>query len=170
MRILTITAFITLVPFIIGCGSARPKEMPETVPCKITVLDNGKPIQGAVVTLYNKTVSGSLLIEGMTNASGVAEIKTTWGSYTTKGAPLGTSQVTVDKYVEVPPSTVTEKEMERWTSEQGAKYEREREEMIDKLRIIPKEIALISSTPLSITVESGAGAALTVDINDYKNK
>jgi len=60
--------------------------------------------------------------------------------------------------------------MERWTPEQGAKYEREREEMIDKLRIIPKEIALISSTPLSITVESGAGATLTVDINAYKNK
>jgi len=168
MRITTIVTFMMAVPLIIGCGPARPQNMPETAPCKITVLYNGKPMQGVVVALYYEEGSSSLNIDGTTNASGVAEIKTTWGSYTTKGAPVGTCKVTLNEYFEMPPETVTPEESALWTPQEGARYERERQEMVDKLRTIPKEITNISLTPLSVTIEPRTGGSLTVEVSEYK--
>lgn len=168
MRFLTFFVFIAVIPFFIGCGPKRPEGMPETVPCTVTVLEGGTPMAGVIVTLRNDTASSSLLIEGTTNSAGVAEISSTWGNYTAKGAPIGPAKVTLNKPFEIPPPTASEAEMELWTMEQSTKYLKEREEMIDKLRIIPKIVSVVSQSPLTVSVESGSGATLTVDINDYK--
>ena len=167
MRVFTVFSFMAVVPFIIGCGPARPPEMPATVPCTVTVLDGGTPLQGVAVTLRFDELSSSLLVEGTTDASGVAQIKTTWGNYTAKGAPVGTCKVAVDKYFEIPPNTISEEESEKWTMEQATRHLKEREELIDSLRIIPKEISNTSTTPLSMTVEA-SGGSLTVDVSEYK--
>ena len=168
MRIHTCLTFVAAVLLFIGCGPARPTDMPTTAPCTITVLDGGKPMRGVSVVLFYAEGSASLVIGGMTNASGVAEIKTTWGNYTAKGAPIGVSKVTVDKSFEIPPETVTPEESARWTPAQGAKYERERMEMVDKLRIIPAAISDISLTPLSVSVESRTGGSLTIEVGDHR--
>lgn len=168
MRISTAFVFFAAIPFIIGCGPARPTEMPETAPCTVTVMQEGQPMSGIVVSLYREEGNGSMLIEGTTNASGIAKIRTSWGSYTTKGAPVGTLKVTVDKYFEAPPETVTPEETARWTKQQGEKYELERQALIDSLRIIPKTIADVTLTPLSVSVTPSAGGSLTVEVGDYR--
>jgi len=60
-------------------------------------------MQGVIVALYYEAGSSSLNIDGTTNAAGVAEIRTTWGSYTTKGAPVGICKVTLNEFFEMPP-------------------------------------------------------------------
>ena len=168
MKHLTVLTLIAAVPFITGCGPARPKDMPETAPCKITVLQQGNPIPDVIVTLYREGGNGALNISGTTNAAGIAEIKTSWGNYTTKGAPVGTCKVTVEKYFEIPPETVTAEESALWTPEQGARYERERYAMVEKLRIFPVVISNIALTPLSVSVASRTGGTLTVEVANYK--
>jgi hypothetical protein len=168
MRIITIITLLTIVTLIAGCGPARPKDMPKTAPCVITVLQDGKPMQDAVITLYYAEGSGSLNIDGTTDESGKAEIRTTWGSYTTKGAPVGTCKVTVNKHFDIPPDSATWEESMTWTPAQAEKYEKDRAELVAKMRIVPVEIASVERTPLTVTIESGAGGTLTVEINDYK--
>jgi len=167
MRTLIIFVFTATLPFIVGCGTTRPKEMPETAPCEITVLQDGKPMTDIIVSLYREGGNGALSIGGTTDASGIAKIKTTWGAYTTDGAPVGTCKVTVDKVFDFPRETVTPEEMDHWTPEQGRKYEQQRQEMIDKLRATPAVLAGTSS-PLSVSIESRSGGNLTVEISDYK--
>ncbi len=168
MKGVTALVFLAVISIVVGCGPARPKEMPETAPCTVTVTQAGQPMADVVVSLYREGGNGSMLIEGTTNTSGVAKIRTRWGDYTTNGAPVGTHKVTVDKYVEVPPETVTPEESALWTAQQGEKYERERQALIDSLRIIPKQIADITYTPLSVSVVSSTGGSLTIEVNDYQ--
>jgi len=142
--------------------------MPKTAPCTIAVLQDGQPLAGVWVSLRNEEVSGALTINGTTNASGVALIKTAWGNYEVKGAPVGVSKVTVVKFFDIP-GTVTEAETEHWTQAQVERYEHEQKALADKLRIIPVVLSSPSLTPLTVTVEPRIGGTLTVDINEYKD-
>ncbi len=169
LRILTAFVFFAAIPWVVGCGPARPKEMPETAPCSVSVLKDGQPVADVVVSLYREEGNGSMLIEGTTNSSGVAKIKTRWGAYMTNGVPVGTLKVTIDKYVAVPDETVTAEESAMWTPQQSAKYERERQALIDSLRVIPKTIADVTLTPLTVSVAPSTGATLEVELSDYKN-
>ena len=167
MRILTFLAFIVAVPFITGCGSSRPNDMVDTAPCTVTVLQNGSPMSGVVVTLFLEGGNPSLVPRGTTDGSGNAVIKTSLGAYTTAGAPIGTCKVTLDKEFEEPPSTLTPDQVSDLTSEQAAKYAQERKAAIDKARIIPEKIASVARTPLSLTVAPGSGGTLTVEISEH---
>ena len=167
MRLLTFLAFIVAIPFMSGCGASRPDDMVETAPCTITVLQNGSPASGVVVTLFLEGGNPSLVPRGITDSSGNAVIKTSLGAYTTAGAPIGTCKVTLDKEFEVPPSTLTPDQVSDLTSDQAAKYEQERRAAIDKARIIPENLANIARTPLSLTVASGSGGTLTVELSEY---
>ncbi|MDR0521075.1 MAG: hypothetical protein LBH00_04375 [Planctomycetaceae bacterium] len=166
LTLITLLLFVTLT--LSGCGVPRPANFPETAPCKITVLQDGKPYADVAITLYREEGNGALAISGMTNSSGVAIIETSWGRYVAKGAPVGLCKVTADKSFEVPPETVTPEESALWTQEEAAAYEAKRAAEIDKLRIIPKKIAEISLTPLTVNVESGKGAELTVNVEEFQ--
>ena len=167
MRTLTFLAFIVAVPFITGCGASRPEDMAETAPCTITVLQNGSPLSGVMVTLFLDGGNPSLAPRGTTDSSGNAVIKTSLGAYTTAGAPVGTCKVTLVKEFEMPPSPLTPDQVSDLSPDQAAKYEQERREAIAKARIIPEKIANISSTPLSVEVSPDSGGTLTVEISEY---
>ena len=161
--------FIVAVPLLIGCGPARPPGMPDTAPCRIIVLQDGNPVPDVVVMLYREGGNGALSISGTTDAFGVAVISTSWGNYTTRGAPVGINRITVDKFFEMPPCPVTPEESALWTPAQGERYERERQALVDGLRIIPVAIANINTTPLSVSIEPRIGGSLTIEISDFKN-
>jgi len=77
---------------IMGCGSDRPADLPELHPLTIEVTQDGKPLEGATVSLY---AEGSKWAVGAgTDATGKAVILTL-GEY--KGAPAGTYKVCVTK-------------------------------------------------------------------------
>lgn len=83
-RILVVCFFASIC----GCSQSGPKI--ELAPCKGTVMYEGKPVTGAVVTF---AVSNSPLAIATTDSSG-AFIMTTAGR---KGAPIGIAKVGVSK-------------------------------------------------------------------------
>jgi hypothetical protein len=159
--------YCLMIPVILlfsGCGPTRPEGMPKTAPCTITVLKDGVPVPDVDVSLFRAEGNGALSISAYTNSSGVAKIKTAWGKYRTQGAPVGICQVTLTKHVALPPDGVTEAQMERFTPQEAAAYEKKREADIDKLRPIPKHFSSSNTTLLEIIIDEKNGAELTVDI------
>jgi hypothetical protein len=76
-----------------GCGgSQRPEGLPPTYPLTIRVLQEGKPLEDATVSLVSLEVKW--VIGGRTNASGEAKMMT-HGKY--DGAPEGNFNVMISK-------------------------------------------------------------------------
>ena len=82
--------------FLVGCHvERRPKDLPKLYPAKIYVIQNGKPLDKAYVTL--DSVSGKhWAIGGQTDENGFCEAYTL-GKF--RGAPLGTYDVSIRKTV-----------------------------------------------------------------------
>lgn len=87
--------FVFALALQMGCNrdTRRPADMPELFPVSITITAEGKPMEGATVTLIGKTRSKYSSSSAVTDASGVAVLKT----YTFEGVPLGQYVVTVEK-------------------------------------------------------------------------
>ncbi|MCL2119385.1 MAG: hypothetical protein FWH27_13265, partial [Planctomycetaceae bacterium] len=100
---LTLAILLLAVTFLLGCGQRPPKGMPPVYPCKITLTKDGNPFANVSVGLINNSMSGSLAVGGATNANGVAEINSSYGStYSTKGAPAGEFQVILTEVPAIP--------------------------------------------------------------------
>ena len=96
MRTFLFLAFIAAFILQAGCGgggSARPDDMPKIYPVKITVTQDSAALQGATVTLTAKTPAKYGVASGLTDAYGVASIRT----YGYIGVPEGQYTVTVSK-------------------------------------------------------------------------
>jgi hypothetical protein len=96
IRIYCVCALCILsgVLFFSGCGdSRRPVDLPKLYPCKITVTQNSKPLEGATVTLLSKTKSKYGTSSATTNHAGTAVLCT----YSFDGVPLGEYGVTFTK-------------------------------------------------------------------------
>jgi len=80
-----------------GCSKddGRPNDLPKLHPVSITVIQDGKPLEGAAVTLIAKTQTLYGMASGTTNASGIAVPRT----YGYDGVPVGQYMVTVSKAV-----------------------------------------------------------------------
>lgn len=106
MRKVILGALATLAcATLLGCGGEKkPADLPELFPTKVTIIQDGKPLEGASVTLNNDQTR--FMVGGITNETGVAELKTE-GKW--KGAPAGHYKVLVSKIFvpevsnEVPP-------------------------------------------------------------------
>jgi len=81
--------------FCFGCGGQRlPADLPRLYPTVVTVIQDGNPLPGALVTMTNVDPSIQWSGIAVTNASGRATIMTNgmWA-----GAPAGTYRATVVK-------------------------------------------------------------------------
>jgi hypothetical protein len=85
MKIIQLTFFLILSIFVIarfftGCSNnSRPGDLPELFPCKVTITQEGKPLEGATVTLLSKNppLEGRIwIISGKTDANGMTELVT----------------------------------------------------------------------------------------------
>ena len=89
--------FAVALSFLTGCGdkedARRPKDMPKLYAVTITVTQEGKPLEGADVTLIAKTPATYGVSSGETNASGEVKPRT----YGFVGVPAGEYLVTVNK-------------------------------------------------------------------------
>jgi hypothetical protein len=82
----------------IGCGinSSRPVDLPALNSCKITITQNGTPLnEAAVIAIAQNTTAKYRTATGTTDANGVAELCT----YGFSGAPVGEFNVIVKKAV-----------------------------------------------------------------------
>lgn len=97
MRIFSCTSFLSLIllGMFVGCGEKRPPGMPHLYPVSVTVVQEGTPVEGALVTLISEERDlAAWGPGGMTSSNGIASLVTN-SKY--KGAPAGTFKVVVSK-------------------------------------------------------------------------
>lgn len=98
MKNFSVSIFCALILIAtVGCGNknTRPADLPEDMsPCKITITQEGTPIEGATVVLEYETPV-KYATSGTTDAKGVATMMT----YGFAGAQQGTAKVLVTKLV-----------------------------------------------------------------------
>ena len=142
MKHLQIFATLLIAITIIGCsGAPRPDGLPKLYPCTITIKQDGKPLEDATVQLYDPTVTNRWTVSGVTNASGVAVMRT-HGQF--PGAPQGRFKVILSK-------TVTESDTIPGDGENAPP------KSIGNTRIyslVGKEYTKHESTPLEIIIEN----------------
>jgi hypothetical protein len=156
---------ITLIILILfaGCNN-RPAEMPDTFPCKITVVNDGVPLAGCNVGLYSVTGNGSLSIMATADTSGVAEICTRFANYTAKGAPAGTYKVTVEKHASLPPDGV---DVTKLSEDEKSDYLVKRMAEAEKQRVVPVALTSSTTTPFEIQLAPGGTSQWTFDVKEH---
>jgi len=78
-----------------GCGpnDGRPADMPKLYPVQVSIIQEGKPLGAADITLTAKTPTNYGVSTGFTDASGIAILRT----YGYNGVPVGQYTVAVSK-------------------------------------------------------------------------
>ena len=96
--------FIALfaVALVIGCSSGRerPKDLPRLYPAKLTITQEGAPLEDATVTLHSTDPNFRWSVGGSTDAQGVVVLNTN-GFY--EGVPLGTYKIAISRVVRTGP-------------------------------------------------------------------
>lgn len=152
----------------LGCGPKKPEGIPDLYPATVTITDSGSPITNAnIFFLQQESTTGSWTTNGLTDAKGVAVIKTSLGDWKSNGAPAGKYKIYVTKVpdapMEAPPPEIAN------DSDALDAFYRAQAKKIDALpKEIPVKLSSPMTSPLNITVEAGSTAELTVDVSQYK--
>jgi hypothetical protein len=155
--------------YLVGCGPAKyPSDWPKTYPCTITVTKGGQPLEDVMVLLARTEKHGSWAVSGKTDASGVAEIETSWTHAVSKGAPEGTFKVTLSKTETPPPPSKSDAELEAMSYDERAAFLEAEAEKIRNASAFPASISDPATTQVRIEVKPGTPAEFTIDVNDYR--
>lgn len=164
MKKLLLVLCISALTAFAGCGQKAPAGMPKTIPCYVTVVSGGSPVESAQIILYTEE-GGSLTVCGTTNSSGRADLNTIKANFVGKGAPEGEYKVTVLKEVPIE-HTKTQEELEKMTPPQAEAYEREmQKQRASKPRIVPKSYITKDTTPFSVSITSSSSGKELVKID-----
>ena len=142
-----------------GCGGKKkPADLPPLYPCEITVIQDGKPLEGATVSLNADGTSLRFTVAAKTDKVGVAKIKTDidW-----LGAPVGKYKVCIRKVVapatdtseEIPSDPTAYAEYQKKLASQSAQTK----SLVDRKYLRPH------TTPVSIEVTE-SGFSDTIDV------
>lgn len=161
----SVLLIVTVVLLTVGCGKAKPAGMPKLYSTVIVVMQEGKPLSNARVSLYNiDDPQSRWIVSGTSDASGRATVHTETDF---KGAPAAKYKVAVAKverdFVELPSDNATPKEIEEYRKRIKAAPPMERFFVEDAYRNR-------DTTPIEITVEAkhneieiDAGPAVVVE-------
>lgn len=142
---------------LIGCGGEPlPKDLPKTYAVKITVTQDGSPLEGASVSLMPEDTSSRFSAGGITDASGVV-IPQTLGMYS--GVPAGQYKATITKTDRV--EKASSKKMVRpappGAPPRSADAENLRKEY-DHFNLVEAEYRDSKKTPLTVNVQTQSNA------------
>ena len=136
----------------VGCDSGRPTRLPKTYACTIVVKNADKPIDSAVVTLVPSNHGGDWASGGITDASGIAQMKTTCASYQEKGVPEGEYTIIIARRPDIE-GDKTQEEIDAMPGQERDAYFADLENKRSKLPpVVPPEWGNSAKTPLKITV------------------
>jgi len=154
--------------FVAGCGPQRPEGIPPLYPAKVTVMNGATPIADATVFLvYQGRTSGSWSVNGVTNASGVAEIATSQGEWKSKGVPEGEYKVYITKRPDFEPDPIPDEIKD--DSDAIDRFAAEQQKKMDAApKVIPETLTSPAKSPLTLTVSTSGTAGLTVDVSELK--
>jgi hypothetical protein len=147
-----------------GCGTSNlPKDLPRLYPCEITVIQDGKPLEDAIVTLEftdsSRPENGQLWFPmGATDSDGKAVVRSN-AQY--DGAPIGTYKVLVSKTRQKPskyglPPPQGTPQYDKW------------EELVENefrpwFGFVEKKFSNAAETPYEIEIKKGKNK-LTIDV------
>jgi len=172
-NIIVFCRFIVIGSFIltlIGCGPGVPKDMPKVYPCKVTVMKGGTPVEGASVLLVSTSYPESFAVAGRTDASGVAEILSSLGSYSVPGAPAGEATMVINRTPDVPENVRKPKEeVAKMTPPQQNAYAAEIAKAVAALpKIVPQSLTSPATSKAKITVQDAkSGTEMTLELEDF---
>jgi len=150
----------TVVSCALGCGGPqKPADLPDLFPVKLTVVQDGKPLEGATIYLVDTTSTSRFTVGYQTDAKGVAELRTD-GKF--PGCPAGTYKVVITKKFmpEMP------KENPPSDPEAKAEYDRKIAELNAQVaETVAVEFTRPTTTPEEIEVTS-AGLEKTIDVGE----
>ncbi|MDR2706110.1 MAG: hypothetical protein LBC02_10060 [Planctomycetaceae bacterium] len=169
MKLFQILMLFLPIPILVGCFSKEPDGFPHVYPATITITQDGKPLEGAVVVLEHPTERTRWSAGGKTDATGSVQPATVQGNYSVSGVPAEDFLVTIMKnpVVEidqtVDPETLTPQERDRLNAE----YE---QKMIEARKAvgIPEILSDPQKTPLRWKVTTSGTNVLHVETGDYK--
>ena len=138
-----------------GCGGKKkPSDLPPLYPVKITVLQDGNPLDDATVNLIADGTNVRFTTAAVTDKNGVATIKT---DFDWPGAPAGKYKVCVSKIVRPPEDSADASlSYEERRSQAGAR-DAQTKSLVNSKYLRP------TSTDLSIEVTTN-GATETFDV------
>lgn len=160
--IIPVLLFICLT----GCESKYPPDWPKTYPCTITVTKGGQPYEGVTVLMSRTENHGAWAVSGMTDASGVAVIETSWTKAASKGAPEGKFKVTASKAAP-PPEQIPQAEYEAMPYDQRTALLAANAAKSRNNPLIPQSLADPGKSQVFITVEPGTPATLSIEVDDF---
>ena len=138
MMVLSLAVFLAVS--VTACKPNRPKGCPKLYPCTLKIIQDGEPLEGAMVSLFpEKTELSRWPMSGRTDVNGEVVLMT----QTFPGAPLGSYKVTVSKeedMQQLPPVIIQHVD----------------EEFIDK-----------ETTPLKIEVVKEMLEPITLDVGEH---
>ena len=125
-------------------------------------------MEGVTLLLARTENHGSWAVSGLTDASGVAEIETSWTKASAKGAPEGTFKVTANKAA--PPSelSISQEELEAMPYDKRTAFMEAEAAKSRNNPLIPRALADPGITKVQIEVKPGTPATLTIEVNDYR--
>ncbi|MCL2304602.1 MAG: hypothetical protein FWC43_04595 [Planctomycetaceae bacterium] len=137
--------------------------MPELFSCKITITQGGQPLQDALVDLAPEEAALGWTITGITDAKGIATIKTQ-GIY--DGVPAGAYKVCVSKAESAPSKFPPPTESATAAPAAWDEWRRNVEtEIVPRYSLVKPEYNDKTQTPHSITVTKGKNNA-TFDVGE----
>jgi len=152
VQIRTFILSIFVVCAFSGCGKEeRPAGFPTLYPCTITITQEEKPLDGALVRLVPESGSSQWIVSGKTDASGTAKLST---HAKFAGAPEGTFKVCISKIYETPsqfPPPAKDAPYEEWEAWRAQSNSEQR----PKYHHVKPEYDNVKATPHSITITKG---------------
>jgi hypothetical protein len=146
---------------IIGCQSNGeiPADLPKLIPCKITITQEGLPLEGASVTLRLVGGTQQWYPNGQTDTFGSIDFYTN-GRY--KGVPVGKYKIVVTKF-ETEPSKLPPAPSED-DPQYGKWLEQSQQEVRANFQLIERIFTKAETTPLEIEVTDSKEVIGTFDV------
>jgi len=157
--------FLVLFAFV-GCGPAKPSNLPPLAPCTVKVHDNGRPLGQIGISFQRVEGQAGWSLSAQTGSNGIAVAQTIAGSYRAKGIPTGTYRVSLSERIELPPELIVE-ELAGTPIRQMEETAKKQQKYLDEHRTVPEILCDAARTPLELTV-TASGAELDIDVARYK--
>ncbi|MDR1290025.1 MAG: hypothetical protein LBK06_02365 [Planctomycetaceae bacterium] len=152
--------------FAVSCSSqVAPVGFPQKlVEFDVKLLNEGKPVQGAALTMVAETTAIYNVV-GFTDNNGVAKLATSVNTYSKVGIPPATYKVIIT-YVPKAPSELSNEQLGKMGMDDVNAYrEKVATEIAAMPKIVPAKWSVIESTPIKITVPE-KGGNITIEIKD----
>jgi len=157
---------IPLLFCLAGC-SGKPIELRGLKPVTVTVQNDGKPLEGIIVSLNPKEAQSLRGYNGITDSSGTAIIRTSVRQMSGAGAAPGEYKVVLLQSFVMPDDIASKPGEDTLSAQEQTNLQAKRKAWMDKNRIVPELLEDVATTPIELIVDETKGGELVVDVVKY---